>query len=91
MKYLAIFDDEFLSNFRRDDEDTLVLDDRAGATRAVKLKPLRHPTITREDGETLYLTQGHIDCLLRYEAEERFKRLKEDYRRAVYDEYKLRE
>ena len=68
MKYMAIFDDSMLSIFRLDDEGlTLVLTDKAGSTRAVRLKPLQHPTITTEGGASLYLTQGHIDCLREYE------------------------
>lgn len=41
MKYIAIFDDSMLSNFRLDDEDrlTLVLTDKNNCTRAVRLKP----------------------------------------------------
>lgn len=69
MKYIAVFDDSFLSNFRFDDEDklTLVLTDKNNGTRSVRLKPVIRPTITTEEGESLYLTQGHIDAMLKYE------------------------
>lgn len=41
MKYMAIFDDDFLQYFRRDDNGmTLVVNDRDGLTRAVRLQPL---------------------------------------------------
>lgn len=41
MKYMAIFDDGFLQYFRRDDNGmTLVVNDKDGLTRAVRLRPL---------------------------------------------------
>ena len=68
MKYTIVVDDEFLSNFRVDDcGKTLVLTDKNGLSRAVDLKPLQRPVITFQTGESLYLTQGHIDALLEYE------------------------
>lgn len=68
MKYLAVFDDGFLSNFRLDDCGlTLVLTDKCGATRAVALKPVQRPVLTVESGESIYLTQAHIDALIEYE------------------------
>ena len=71
MKYLAIVDDDFISNFRTDDDGlTLVVTDKSGANRAVSLKPLIKATVVLEDGEALYLTQGHIDVMRKYEEEQ---------------------
>ena len=68
MKYLAVFDDGFLSNFRLDDCGlTLVLTDKRGATRAVKLTPLERPMLTITEGNSVYLTQAHMDALMEYE------------------------
>lgn len=80
MKYLVILDDEILSNFRTDDYGkTLVLIDKNGFTRAMKLIPLVKPLVTNENGFALYLTQEHIDCLLDYEREESLKRILESF------------
>ena len=74
MKYLAIVDDDFISNFRTDDGGlTLVVIDKSGANRAVSLKPLIRATMVSEDGEALYLTQGHIDVMHKYEEEQTVK------------------
>lgn len=75
MKYIAIFDDSMLSNFRLDDENrlTLVLTDKDNFTRAVRLKPIIRPvlTVTEDCGgsatNSVYLTEGHIDAMRKYE------------------------
>ena len=57
MKYIAVFDDEFLEGFRRDDDGlTLVLDGQNKCcTRAVRLKPLNDTdvcvSVNRNSGE----------------------------------------
>lgn len=68
MKYLAIVDDEFLKEFRLDDGGlTLVVHDETTGTRAMSLKPLHRPVLVLQTGDSLYLTQGHIDALVEYE------------------------
>ena len=58
MKYIAVFDDEFLSNFRLDDNgETLVLTDKRGYTRVVKLLPYEK----RPQGEWID-HEKHIEC-----------------------------
>lgn len=75
MKHIIIIDDEMLSNFRIDDNGkTLVVKDRADATRAFNLIPLAKPLVVKEDGEKAYLTQGHIDCLIDYERNQAIER-----------------
>ena len=76
MKYLAVFDDDFLSNFRRDDCGlTLVLTDKSGCTRAVNRTPLQRPILTNTQGISLFLTDGHIDALTDYEREQMIKEI----------------
>lgn len=41
MKYIAIIDDEMLSNFRIDDPLIMVVTDKLGFTRGIQLKPLK--------------------------------------------------
>lgn len=68
MKHVIVIDDEMLSNFRVDDcGKTLVVKDKVGAERAFSLTPLGKPLVIGEGGEKVYLTQGHIDCLIDYE------------------------
>lgn len=70
MKYLAIVDDDFLKNFRLDDNGlTLVVQDRVGAERGVRLKPLKANVFVKAaDGQSAYLTRGHVDAMLDYES-----------------------
>lgn len=76
MKYIAIFDDDILCNFRRDDNGlTLVLNDMHGFTRAVGLKPIGKPLVVNTDGESVYITEGHIKALTDYEAEQTTKEM----------------
>ena len=76
MKYIAVVDDDFISNFRTDDNGlVLVLNDRRGFERGVKLKPLVKPVLTNDAGDSLYLTQGHIKAFLDYEQYERYKQM----------------
>lgn len=74
MKYIAIFDDNMLSNFRLDDGGlTLVMQDKRGCNRAVALKPIIRPvlTVTEDCGgsatNSIYLTEGHINAMKKYE------------------------
>ena len=68
MKYMAIIDDAMLANFRLDDDGlTLVVTDQGGANRAMRLKPLQRPVIAMTNGESAYLTQGHIDAMIAFE------------------------
>ena len=74
MKYLAIIDEAFLSNFRLDDGGlTLVVKDKNNCTRAMPLKPIGKPVITLPTGDSVYITQGHIDAMLEYEKQEQIK------------------
>ena len=88
MKYIAIVDDNFLSNFRRDDNGlTLVVTDKDGLTRAMGLKPLQRPVLAFPDGENIYLTQEHINALLEYEKQvsiaEAVRRINEGIQEAI--------
>lgn len=41
MKYIAIIDEQMLSNFRIDDPLIMVVTDKSGFTRGIQLKPLK--------------------------------------------------
>ena len=74
MKYIAVLDDDFLSNFRLDDCGlTLVVNDNKGCTRGIPLKPLAKEMMVATNGKSVYLSQKHIDCLLEMEHEEMIK------------------
>lgn len=90
MKYIAIFDDNILSNFRLDDNGlTLVMQDKWGYNRAVALKPIIRPvlTVTEDCGGTatdsIYLTEGHINAMKKYEE---IKNIKEFLDKQVCEE-----
>lgn len=87
MKYIAVFDDDFLSNFRLDDNGlTLVVGDKRGYNRAVRLKPLIRNVLTSEHGASVYLTQDHVDCLLKFERERMMEKMFDDVLRGLGDE-----
>lgn len=68
MKYLAVFDDNILSNFRLDDNGlTLVMQDKRGYNRTVELKPIQRYALVMPDGTSIYLTDDHIQALIKYE------------------------
>lgn len=79
MKYIAIVDDEFLSNFRVDvrsngqfSDIVLVVTDKAGHIRGIELKPLQRVMVVTDEGNSAYLRQEHIDCLIEMERKEMF-------------------
>jgi len=67
MKYIAIVDDELLSNFRVDIKSNaqfcsdmiLVVTDKAGFTRGIRLKPLEQESTTRNCFGCKYSTDNH--------------------------------
>ena len=95
MKYIAIFDDENLSNFRVDEKSTecgckfsyenrkfsykvLIVEDKMGLLRSIALKPLQEPMIVSEEGNSAYLNQKHIDCLIEMEKKQMFDKVVKD-------------
>lgn len=76
MKYLVIFDDEDLKDYRTDDRGlTLVLTDKAMSTRAKRLIPMARPLAFNTDGRFAYLSDGHMECIKKYEEEQCLKRM----------------
>ena len=86
MKYIAIVDDEFLSNFRVDiksnaqscSDIVLVVTDKVGSTRGIELKPLQRVMVVTDEGNSAYLRQSHIDCLIEMERKEMFDKAVHD-------------
>lgn len=88
MKYMAVIDDSILSNFRVDMSRigvkplVLVVKDERGYERGIELKPIGREMIVTPDGESMYLTQKHIDAMIEMERKEMYedaiKRLMED-------------
>lgn len=81
MKYIAIFDD----NFFDDDELTIIALDKNGVMHKIPLKPLASYTLTIPDGQSIYLTQGHIDALMEYEKQVTIKNAVEQFNK-TFDE-----
>lgn len=79
MKYLAIIDDSMLSNFRRDDDGrTMVVTDKAGASRGIILNPVfEAKPMVIYNGEVVYLSQ---DCMRILYGFERQKILEEYFK-----------
>ena len=77
MKYIAIVDDMFLFDFERKGTDTLtlVVGDKKGNNKEIRLKPVIRPTLTLEDGQSFYITEGHIQAMREYEDRVTMKRI----------------
>lgn len=79
MKYMAVIDDSFLSNFRVDMSRigckplVLVVKDERGYERGIELKPIGREMIVTPDGESMYLTQKHIDAMIEMERKEMYQ------------------
>ena len=84
MKYIAIVDDEFISNFRVDvgypphSDMILVVNDANMCTRGIRLKPLQREMLVTTEGNSAYLSQSHIDCLIEMERKEMFDKAVQD-------------
>lgn len=83
MKYIAIVDDNVLSNFRVDKNVTtndmvLVVNDEKGFSRGLPIKPLYTETLVTKDGDSVYLRQEHIKCLIEMEGKEMMQRAIKD-------------
>lgn len=79
MKWIAILDNEFLSNFRVDVGEiphssniVLVVKDERGFERGVRIQPIGRAMVVSSDGNSAYLNQSHIDCLLEMEKKQMF-------------------
>lgn len=89
MKYLVIFDDEDLKDYRTDDKGlTLVLTDKTMSTRAKQLIPMAKPLAFNTDGRFAYLSDGHIDCINKYEEEQCLKRMIDNMNNEYFNFYK---
>lgn len=85
MKWIAIVDDEFLSNFRVDVKNNstysdmvLVVKDERGFERGVRIQPVGKVMVVIPDGNSAYLNQEHIDCLIEMERKEMFDKAVKD-------------
>ena len=71
MKYIAIVDDDALVDIR---ELKIVVVTPKGC-QDVNIKPVIRPTLTLEDGQSVYLTEGHIQAMREYEENATMKRI----------------
>ncbi len=77
MKYLAIINDEFLSNFRVDVEDldmVLVVEDETRSARGIYLKPIVKEMLVTKEGLSAYLPEETVNHMLEWEKEQLEKR-----------------
>ena len=67
MKYLAILDDNVVSNLELGAGLSIRVMGKNKKVHQIALKPLIHPTIVNDAGTAMYLTHGHINALREYE------------------------
>lgn len=75
MKYIAIVDDEFLSNFRIDINPQtldmiLAVKDERMFERGIRLKPLVKELLVTTNGDSAYLRKEYIETLKKIEKQE---------------------
>lgn len=85
MNYIAVVDDMFLFDFERKGTDalTLVVGDRKGNNKKVRLKPVIRPTLVFDDGVSIYLNQGDINAMLKHEEMEKIKKVIEQMNNSI--------
>lgn len=69
MKYIAVIDYDLVDK----EFSTVRVQDKEGKLHDIDAKPLIANTITLEDGQSLYLTQGHIQAMIDYETRVKMK------------------
>ena len=82
MRWIAVLDENFISNFRVDMDGinlpTMVVRDKAGFDRGISLKPLTKEMFITKDGKSFYLSQDHIDCLTKMERDKTINKIVKD-------------
>ena len=69
MKYIAIIDDELLSNFEIDvgypphSDMIMVAKDKNMYSRGIRLKPLAKNLLVTTNGDSVYLNEEHIEVM----------------------------
>ena len=63
MKFIAVIDYDLVDK----EFNTVCIRDKEGNLHDVDAKPLITHMIVIDDGQSVYLTQGHIDAMLEYE------------------------
>ena len=92
MKYIAIVDDDFLSNFRLDDFGlTWVVGDSQGCNRAITLKPLVQETLVTTEGRSALLPKKYIDRLIEIEKEDTFQKAIDNFMNSMRNPIELRD
>ena len=81
MKFAVVFDDASINGQTSatlecgEGNLKITITDKSGNKAVYYPKPLLRPAVLMEDGQFAYLTQGHIDALLRYEEEQTFRKI----------------
>lgn len=86
MKYIAIIDDDMLNENDKRELRVPVLEKEG--TSYVNLKPLVTHILTIKDGENIYLTQGHLDCLMEY-SQKKIIEMELEREKRFFDDLKL--
>lgn len=63
MKFIAVIDYDLVDK----EFNTVCIKDKEGNLHDIDAKPLITHMIVLDDGQSVYLTQGHIDAMLNYE------------------------
>ena len=77
MKYMVILDESQFKDFNINTTKPFAihLTDKNGEDRLLSYRPIIKPMVVIPTGESVYITQGHIDALTEYECNEQIKEL----------------
>ena len=87
MKYIAVFDEEELTNDLRHEFNRYALTAKFN-NRVKRLIPVVTSMIINGEGTTAYLTQGHIDCLTEYERQQMMQEMMDRLKESMEEDLK---
>ena len=76
MKYIAIIDGERFDGYSSfSEKDPKLVVHKGFRNETIRLTPLIRPLVVMDSGMGVFITQGHIDALVKYDTEEKIKQI----------------
>lgn len=77
MRYLLILEEYQYNDFQKVDGNPLEIyaRDKTGIKRIFEVKPIQREMLVVPTGDSIYLTQGHIDAMLEFERVQHIKEI----------------
>ena len=77
MKYLIVISDIQLNDFQKVDGNPLEIKvaDKDGSYHILDARPIQREMLVMPNGGSAYITQGHVDAMMKYEHEQHIKEI----------------